>query len=223
MFSLSRSHRKLAVAFASALATACGAPVASPAEIPRPVPIPHPSPIVSREIAPVTVATVSIEAATPATGPVILIDRAHDPNRIGRDATDAVDTTVQRALDRAGYATAVRGDAAIVGAFLVTPTVHSLTVAPEGSHTTISCSITLRISPWSSDEQVERWEAHSTASATGEARATTSNTRAQVELGVRDCLEGAVTAAAAREVMPFLRRMTRESKNVSDSTSRTEL
>jgi hypothetical protein len=177
------------------------------------------------EVAPVTVAavaTVSIEAE-PATGPTILIDRAHDPNRVAPGAVTAVGTTVQRALARAGYATASLGDRQREAEFIVTPTVRSLTVSPEGSRTTIACSITLRISPWSHAEQVERWEAQSSASAMGEARATTSNTRSQVELGMRDCLEGAVKAAAAREVIPFLRRVTRESKNFSGSTSHADL
>lgn len=177
------------------------------------------------EVAPITVAAVaslSIEAK-PATRPTILIDRAHDPNRVAPGATAAVGITVQRALDRAGYATAARSDGRVDAEFLVTPTVHSLTVSAEGSRTTISCRITLRISPWSQDEQLERWEPHSTASAMGEARATTSNTRAQVELGMRDCLESAVKAAAAREVIPFLKGVTGESKNISGSTSRAEL
>lgn len=218
MSALPRPPCPFALALAGVLATACSAPGPRPAEIPRT------TPIVRIEVAPVTVAAVAAVAveAPPATGPTILIDRAHDPNGVASGAAAAVNITVQRTLGRAGYVTAARGEA-VDAEFLVTPTVHSLTVSPEGARTTISCRITLRISPWSTDDQLERWEAHSTASATGEARATTSSVRAQVELGMRDCLESAVQAAASRELIPFLRGSNPRVENISDSTSRAEL
>lgn len=186
-------------------------------------------PIATIEVAPVAITTASIEEEQPAavepTGPTIVIERAHDPNRVARGSVTLVDSTVQRTLGRAGFTTTSRAESStsINAAFIVTPTVHALKVSPEGARTTISCSITLRISSWSQKDQVERWEAYSTASAMGKARATTSSARAQVELGIRDCLEGAVRAAAAREVIPFLRRVTLGSRNVSGSTSRPEL
>ena len=92
-------------------------------------------------------------------------------------------------------------------AFIVSPTVHTLTVRATGHSTTISCKVTLRVAPWSSAGQIERWEPHTTASVTGEARARTSNAPEQVALGIGDCLEGAVHAATSREVIPFLRRV----------------
>lgn len=190
------------------------------------------TPIATIEVAAVAVTTdaSSIEEETaPSTSeptrPTILIERAHDPNRVAPGSAALVGGTVQRALGRAGFTTTSRAEssASVGAAFIVTPTVHTLKVSPEGARTTISCSITLRISSWSHTDQVERWEAFSTASAMGKARATTSSARAQVELGIRDCLEGAVRAAAAREVIPFLRKVTRESKNILGSSLRTEL
>ncbi len=188
------------------------------------------TPIATLEVAGVAVTEVASIEEQPepsppdVTGPKVAIERSHDPNRVAPGSAAMVGTTVQRALSRAGFTTASRADGeAIDASFLVTPTVHALTVSNEGSRTTISCSITLRISPWSPQEQVERWEPHTSATATGEARATTSSARAQVNLGVRDCLEGAVRAAASREVIPFLRRVTLESQNISGSTSHAEL
>lgn len=221
-----RRHRQLAVALAGVLATACGAPATRPAAIstaPRVA-----QPIATLEVASAAVTTIaSIEEEAPAriepSGPTILVERALDPNRVAPGAVALIGVTVERTLGRAGFSTAPAGDSSVDASYVVTPTMQALTVAPEGSHTTITCSITLRVSPWSAAEQVERWEAQSTASASGEARATTSNARGQVELGIRECLEGAVRAAAARQVIPFLTRMTREPRNVSDSSSSAEL
>lgn len=225
MAALPRTPRTLGVTLAGVLATACGAPAAT-SVAPR-APTMAPPPVAVSEVAPTAPSPVVITTVVEpvATGPMILIDPPHDPNHVGATAAATVGVTVQQALGRAGFTTAPRVSTTpeVNAEFIVTPTLHSLTISPEGSRTTISCSITLRISPWSQDEQVERWEAGSSASATGEARATTSSARAQVTLGVRDCLEGAVRAAAAREVIPFLRRLTLESKNISDVTSRTEL
>jgi len=221
---LVRTPRALAVALAGVLATACGAPGSRAAV--------RTTSIATIEVAPVAVTTVtSIGEDEPEpstvepTGPTIVIERAHDPNRVAPGSAALVGSTVQRALGRAGFTTMSRAESSpsVDAAFIVTPTVHALKVSREGSRTTISCSITLRISSWSQKDQVERWEAYSTAAAMGKARATTSSAPAQVELGIRDCLEGAVRAAAAREVIPFLRRVTLESRNVSGSSLDTEL
>jgi hypothetical protein len=144
-------------------------------------------------------------------GPVIVIERMHDPHRVAVGTAARVSAVVVRALERAGFAAAPRGErTAPDAAFLVSPTVHAVTVTPEGPRTTITCSVTLRIAPWSAADQTERWEPHVTAAALGEARATTSSARAQVALGITDCLESAVYAAASREVIPFLRRIDSE-------------
>lgn len=226
MSALLGSSRAVVVALAGVLATACSAPGTRPAST-------HATPIATLEVAAVAVtAAPAIEEdpqveppALEAAGPTILIERAHDPNHVATDAAATIGVTVQRTLGRAGFTTATRAEDVVPvdASFVVSPTLHSLTVTAAGARTTISCSITLRIAPWSESEQLERWEPNATASATGEALVTTSNARTQVALGVRDCLDGAVQAAAAQQVIPFLRRRTLESKNISDSSSREEL
>lgn len=197
----------MAVVVASALATACSAPVVRTSRAPRPVPI-------ATIIAPTALASlrepvIAETAPVAGTGPTIVIEHAHDPNRLATGATARVGATVENDLSRAGFRAASRDlDEMPTGeAFIVSPTVQTLLVATEGGSTTISCKVTLRVAPWSADDQRERWEPHTTATVTGEARATTSHARAQVELGIRDCLEGAVHAATSREVIPFLRRV----------------
>ena len=135
--------------------------------------------------------------------PTILVARAHDPHRLARGAR--VSATVERAFARAGYRAGPSGRVE-AARFIVSPTVHAVTVTRDARSTTISCRVTLRVAPWS---RGERWEPHTTASATGEARASTGNARAQIELGIDDCLESAVDAATTREVIPFLRRCER--------------
>ena len=135
--------------------------------------------------------------------PTILVARAHDPHRLARGAR--VSATVERAFTRAGYPAGAPGRVE-AARFIVSPTVQAVTVTREARSTTIACRVTLRVAPWSGGE---RWEPHTTASATAEARATTGNARAQIELGIDDCLESAVNAAATREVIPFLRRCER--------------
>lgn len=214
-----------AIAVAGAVATACSAPVANLPVLRRAT---IAAPIARLELAPAAItpsARTPVAVAHAATGPTILIDRAYDPKRVAAGAAATVAVTVQHALARAGFSTVARAEKRALddATFIVSPTVRSLRVTAEGPRSTISCSITLRISPWSTVDQVERWEPYTTASATGAARAATSNARPQIALGIRDCLEGATHAAASREVIPFLRRMTLESKNISGSTSHAKL
>jgi hypothetical protein len=163
--------------------------------------------------------------ANPSPGqPILMIGRTADPRRVApRGATDRVRTIAERTLERAGYPTqplpappnAERAEASaapiaagrLLRAFVVSSTVQQLEITREGPSTTIACSVTLMVAPWSPDDQRERWDPETTAAATGSARATVSGSRAQLDTGVNDCLEGAVEAAATREVIPFLRRV----------------
>ena len=77
------------------------------------------TPIATPEVAAVAVTTVasSIEeepapAPVAPTGPTILIERAHDPNRVAPGAAALVGSTVQRALGRAGFTTTPRAESA---------------------------------------------------------------------------------------------------------------
>ena len=199
------------IAIASAVATGCSPTVTTrPA---RSVPVAMIAASATRAvIAPPLVEQRSIalpdhEPAPGAdSGTLIFVQAAHDPQRLAARAP--VSATVERTLTHAGFrARAAEPDpVATPGMFVVTPTVHELTIDTTGSSTTITCRITLRVAPWTG---VERWEANTTASASGEAQATTSNARAQIELGIADCFEGAVRAAAARQVIPFLKKTAR--------------
>lgn len=197
----------VAVAIASAVATGC-----SPAVTTRPA-RPVPVAMIAASATPAVIAPPSIESSIAhdraieepepdaGDGTLVFVQAAHDPQRLAAGAP--VRATVERTLSRAGFrARAAEPDPVVSsGMFVVSPAVHELTIETTGPSTTITCRVTLRVAPWTG---VERWEPNTTASATGEARATTSNARAQIQLGVADCFEGAVRAAATRQVIPFL-------------------
>ncbi|MDB4961177.1 MAG: hypothetical protein JWP01_1176 [Myxococcales bacterium] len=231
----SRTNAATVTLIASVVATACSGAATRDPHGPRSIPITEVAASSERSIAR-TPAVLPMErisaapaiAAEPLPGqPLLMIGRTADPNRVApRGATDRVRSIAERTLERAGFPTEplptsdegsqpARAEAAaapaatgqLLRAFVVSSTVQQLDITRQGPQTTIACSVTLMIAPWSAEDQRERWEPETTAAATGSARATVSGSRAQLEIGVSDCLEGAVEAAATREVIPFLRRV----------------
>jgi hypothetical protein len=232
---LLRSHAIAATItlIASGAGTACSGAATPAPHGPRSIPITEVAASSERTVDR-TPARLSMERMTAAPGvaaeptpgqPLLLIGRTVDPDRVApRGATERVRRIAERTLERAGFPTeplpassagseppraeaAVAGDGPVLRAFVVSSTVKQLDIKREGPQTTITCSITLMVAPWSAEDQREHWEPETTAAATGTARATVSGSRAQLDVGVSDCLEGAVAAAATREVIPFLRRV----------------
>ncbi len=92
-------------------------------------------------------------------------------------------------------------------AFIVASTVKKIDVARAGHQTQISCTVTIRVAPWSGKDGGEKWEASKAASASGSAKATTGNSEREIAGGMRDCLEAVAEDVTSRQVMPFLKRL----------------
>ena len=71
----------------------------------------------------------------------------------------------------------------------------------------IACTVAIRIAPWGGRDGGERWEANRAASASGSAKATTSNRDRDIKSGVRDCVEAVTEDVTSRQVVPFLKRL----------------
>ncbi len=91
--------------------------------------------------------------------------------------------------------------------FIVASTVKTIQITKVGSQTQIACTVAVRIAPWTGRDGGERWEANRAASASGSAKATTSNRPRDVNAGVSDCLEAVAEDVTSRQVVPFLKRL----------------
>lgn len=187
---------------ACALLTAC-APSTSGSHVQRVEPV---TVAASVETAAPTVPSTLARIATPRkTAYVRLQAIAADP-RVPQLAALA-----ERELTTAGFATQWPGtapdQAALAAAdctgFVVGLRVEALEIARGDAQAVISCAITVHVAAWAGTDGGERWEPGTMATARGRAKATAS--LRQVDLGVRDCVEGALHAVAAREVVPFIR------------------
>jgi hypothetical protein len=92
-------------------------------------------------------------------------------------------------------------------AYIVASTVKKVDITKAGSQTQIACTVVLRVAPWEGTDGGERWEANRAASASGSAKATTSNRDRDIQSGVRECVEAVAEDVTSRQVVPFLRRL----------------
>jgi hypothetical protein len=89
--------------------------------------------------------------------------------------------------------------------FTVNALVASVAVEPKGEFASVKCTVSVRVSPWSGSDGNESLSAHVSASATGNGAVVASRTgtrRAAV-----DCAVAVAEELAARQVVPFLRRL----------------
>ncbi|HKE19566.1 MAG TPA: HEAT repeat domain-containing protein [Kofleriaceae bacterium] len=96
-------------------------------------------------------------------------------------------------------------DARGLRGFTVNARVARVAVASVGNHADVTCTVSLRVGPWSGSDGNELIAADVSASATGNGHITSSpggTRRAAV-----DCAVAVVEELAAREVVPFLRRL----------------
>jgi hypothetical protein len=89
--------------------------------------------------------------------------------------------------------------------FTVTARVARVAVQPNGNHTDVSCTVSMRIGPWTGRDGVERLSADESASATGNGRV--SSSRQGAKRAAVDCAVAVAEELAARQVVPFLRRV----------------
>ena len=130
-------------------------------------------------------------------------------------AGDKIAKIVRAAVDTTGYATSWPGglptqkDLAKGNAqgYIVASTVKKIDITKSGPQTQIACTLSIRVSPWEGTDGGEKWEANRAASASGSAKATTGNDSRSIQGGVRDCLEAVTENVTARQVVPFLKRL----------------
>ncbi|MEO8705319.1 MAG: HEAT repeat domain-containing protein [Kofleriaceae bacterium] len=122
---------------------------------------------------------------------------------------------VKQSVERTGFSTTWPGGLPTAAeltsnrsrAFIVASTVKKIEITKVGSQTQVSCTVGIRIAPWSGRDGGERWEANRAASASGSAKAMTGNRDRDVQGGVRDCLEAVAEDVTSRQVVPFLKRL----------------
>jgi hypothetical protein len=146
----------------------------------------------------------------------VLIDPTIDPTRrASPDAAERLRAIVQKNVAATGYATAWPGgvptqaDLANAGshAFVVATTVKKIDLARVGRQTQVTCTVSIRVAPWSGSDGGEKWEAAKAANAQGSAKAITGSSDRDVASGVRDCLEAVTEDLIARQIVPFLKRL----------------
>ncbi|HWM88277.1 MAG TPA: hypothetical protein VNO33_20625 [Kofleriaceae bacterium] len=89
--------------------------------------------------------------------------------------------------------------------YTIVTSVARVELAPNGAFTDVKCTVSVRVGPWSGRDGNERMAAEESASASGNGRVTSSPTgtrRAAVE-----CAVAVAEELAARQVVPFLRRL----------------
>ena len=143
------------------------------------------------------------------------IDAVTDQSkRLVGDTGERVIRIVKKGVERTGYATQWPGgppsaadlSSARSRAFIVAATVKKIDIQKAGQ-TMISCTVTMRISPWGGKDGGERWEANKAAAASGSAKVTTGSGDREINGGIRDCLEAVAEDITSRQVIPFLKRL----------------
>jgi hypothetical protein len=156
-------------------------------------------------------------AAAGRPGVFVNIDTTTDQSKLApSDAGERLARIVRASVERTGYATTWPGglptqtqlSTSHARAFIIASTVKKIEISTLGRQTQISCKVEIRIAPWSGTDGGEKWEANKAAAASGSAKATTSNAERDIAGGVRDCLEAVAEDITARQVMPFLKRLT---------------
>jgi hypothetical protein len=149
-------------------------------------------------------------------GVFVNIDSTSDQSRVApSDAGERLGRVVKRGVERTGYATSWPGGlptqieltSSHARAFIVASTVKKIDISRVSRQTQISCSVEIRVAPWSGVDGGEKWEANKAASASGSAKAMTGNSDREIAGGVRDCLEAVTEDVTTRHILPFLKRL----------------
>ena len=149
-------------------------------------------------------------------GVFVNIDSTSDQSRVApSDAGERLGRVVKRSVERTGYATSWPGGlptqteltSSHARAFIVASTVKKIDISRVSRQTQISCSVEIRVAPWSGVDGGEKWEANKAASASGSAKAMTGNSDREIAGGVRDCLEAVAEDVTNRHILPFLKRL----------------
>lgn len=144
------------------------------------------------------------------------IDNAVDQSRKApKDAPARLAKVVRRSIEKTGYATTWPGGLPTskelmqsrAQAYIVAANVKKIDVMRGARQTTIACTVAIRVAPWGGKDGGEKWEANRAASASGSAKAMTSNSPNAVMSGMHECLEAVAEDITNRQVVPFLKRL----------------
>ncbi|MCG8420736.1 MAG: HEAT repeat domain-containing protein [Proteobacteria bacterium] len=92
-------------------------------------------------------------------------------------------------------------------AYIVAAKVGQLVVRKKGGNAQVDCAVSIRINPWDGSDGKERLTAHQTASATGRGQVIRRNTNEGIESAKLDCVLAVGEQIAAKQVVPFIRRL----------------
>ena len=164
----------------------------------------------------------SMPAAAPASSkgkpPAVFvhIDRVGDDSKQASAASiTLVSKNVRRAIEDNGFITVWPGGApskaelvaSRAHAFIVVSTVKKIVVKKKSRQAEVTCTVAIRVSPWTGSDGNEVWEANKSASASGSAKTTTSNSTTEIAAGMQDCLDTLADDITRRQVTPFLRKI----------------
>jgi len=149
-------------------------------------------------------------------GVFVNVDPTTDQSKVApSDTGERLGRILKKSVERTGYSTSWPGGlptqteltSSHARAFIIASTVKKIEISKVSRQTQISCRVEIRVAPWGGSDGGEKWEANKAASASGSAKATTGNSDREIAGGVRDCLEAVAEDVAARQVMPFLKRL----------------
>ncbi len=144
------------------------------------------------------------------------IDRVSDDSKQASAASiTLVSKNVRRAIEDNGFTTVWPGGspskaelvASRAHAFIVVSTVKKIVVKKKSRQAEVTCTVAIRVSPWTGSDGNEVWEANKSASASGSAKTTTSNSSTEIAAGMQDCLDTLADDITRRQVTPFLRKI----------------
>jgi len=143
------------------------------------------------------------------------VDKVTDTTKkLPKDGAERLNKVVKKTVEQTGYATSwpsgelpTSSDLGQAHAYIVASTVKAIDITKSGHQTQISCTVQIRIAPWGGKDAGERWEANKAASASGSAKATTSNNDKDIQSGVKDCIEAVGEDVTSRQVVPFLKKL----------------
>jgi hypothetical protein len=164
---------------------------------------------------PEPVAATKNAASTAPSKVFVHIEQAVDTTKKAEQATAMMTKTVRASVDGAGFVTAwssgVPSKAELAKqrtqGFVVVSSIKSLDVKTVGSKIQISCSLVIRVSPWSGKDGVETWEANRSASASGSAKVISSGGAADTKSAINDCVEALADDLMRKQATPFLKKV----------------
>jgi hypothetical protein len=164
---------------------------------------------------PEPVAAITTKNMVTPTRVFVHIEQAVDTTKKAEQATAMMTKTVRTSVEGAGFVTAWSGGVPSKAelakqraqGFIVASSIKSLDVKTVGSKIQISCSLVIRVSPWSGKDGAETWEANRSASASGSAKVISSGAAADTKSAISDCVEALADDLMRKQAMPFLKKV----------------